>query len=104
MEVSIGGHDVTLRFRDGVLGVAFHFDGGSYSGGCLMLDGSYPATITSVARGRKLSSLVDHPAFFASGVTASSATWEEDQLQISHHLRVIPIEHASDGMGQRLAA
>lgn len=80
-----------LSWIDGVLRTSIQFEQGSYEDGELMLHGDYPASLALASMGRPLSTIVDHPAFRASGVVVTNANITEEAFYLSHDNRVMPV-------------
>jgi hypothetical protein len=81
-----------LFYIDGAVQASIKFDGGHYHAGQLTLWGNYPETLAISARGKPLTSFVDHPAFRATGVKVLSAALRREAVDLKHRVRMVPVE------------
>lgn len=90
-----------LTLVEGIVEVAFDFEGGDYASGKLTLNGEYPKTLAMAAKGRAMAAFVDHPAFRAAGVTVRQARALRGRLRLYHRVQLGPIEEAAAAWGSQ---
>lgn len=81
----------SLSWIEGVLRTSIQFAQGQYDDGELTLYGDHPDSLALACVGRRLTAIMDHPAFGASDLRISTASPWDDGLCLCHPNRVIPV-------------
>ena len=84
----------SLRWRDGCISSFIDVGIGEYCDGHLVLRGEYPETLATAFVGRRLSSIVDHPAFRRTDPKVTSVIRGDGHLILRHAVRKVTVEQA----------